>query len=437
VTIVAGDWLVADAGAAPVAGGAVRVDGDRITQVGLAADLVAQFPDDDVVRGGALLPGFVNAHTHLYGVLAHGIPQTVPVTDFWSFLADYWWPRVEDALDQEMIAVATEWAVAEMLRTGTTTFYDILEAPRSLPGSLAAQAEVVERRGARGILSFEATERAGAEIAELGLVENVAMIERGARNGGLVQGAMCFHTTFTCSQSYVRRAFELAAEHGVFCHAHVNEGTHEAEASLERYGKRTLEVYADWGVLSSRFLASQCVQVDEHEQHLLAEHGVRVSHMPLANCEVGGGIAPVPEMLEAGVTVGLGSDGYLNDMFQVMRGAFLLHKGRLRDPQTMPAHLVLELATTGGARALGLDGVVGRLAPGMAADLQLVDLGVPTTPTAANLADQLVLWRSGTDVTDVMVAGRWRVRGGEVLGVDLGGLRARVREQAERLWANA
>jgi cytosine/adenosine deaminase-related metal-dependent hydrolase len=179
------------------------------------------------------------------------------------------------------------------------------------------------------------------------------------------------------------------------------------------------------------------VQVDEREQRLLAEHGVRVSHMPLANCEVGGGIAPVPEMIDAGVTIGLGSDGYLNDMFQVMRGAFLLHKGRLRDPQSMPAHLVLELATSSGARALGLDGVVGRLAPGMAADLQLVDLGVPTTPTVANLADQLVLWRSGTDVTDVMVAGTWRVRRGEVLGVDLGQLRAKVRAQAERLWANA
>jgi cytosine/adenosine deaminase-related metal-dependent hydrolase len=296
---------------------------------------------------------------------------------------------------------------------------------------------VVDRLGARGILSFEATERAGAEIAELGLAENVAMIERGARGDGLVQGAMCFHTTFTCSEGYVRRAFEMAAEHDVFCHAHVNEGTHEAEASIERYGKRTLEVYADWGVLSPRFLASQCVQVDEREQRLLAEHGVRVSHMPLANCEVGGGIAPVPEMIDAGVTIGLGSDGYLNDMFQVMRGAFLLHKGRLRDPQAMPAHLVLELATSSGARALGLDGVVGRLAPGMAADLQLVDLGVPTTPTVANLADQLVLWRSGTDVTDVMVAGTWRVRRGEVLGVDLGQLRAKVRAQAERLWANA
>jgi cytosine/adenosine deaminase-related metal-dependent hydrolase len=438
MTVVAADWAVLEPGAEPLAGGAVRVEGPVVTDVGTRAELVARYPGDDVVGGGVLLPGFVNAHTHLYGVLAHGIPQTVPVTDFWSFLADYWWPRVEDALDPEMIVTATEWAVAEMLRTGTTTFYDILEAPNALPGVLVAQAEVVERLGARAILSFEATERAGEATAAAGLAENVAMIGHGrSRPSRLVRGAMCFHTTFTCSEGYVRRAVELAAAHDVFCHAHVNEGTHEAEAALERYGRRTLEVYDGWGVLSDRFLASQCVQLSGPERALLAERGVRVSHMPLANCEVGGGIAPVPEMLAEGVTVALGSDGYLNDMFQVMRGAFLIHKGRLCDPQTMPAHTVFEMATAGGARALGLGEQVGRLRVGAQADLQLVDLGVPTPPTAHNLYDQLVLWRSGSDVTDVMVAGSWRVRGGEVDGVDLGRLRARVREQAERLWANA
>lgn len=438
MTVVAADWAVLEPGADPVAGGAVRVEGSVVTGIGTRAELVARHPGDDVVDGGVLLPGFVNAHTHLYGVLAHGIPQTVAVTDFWSFLADYWWPRVEDALDPEMIVTATEWAVAEMLRTGTTTFYDILEAPNALPGVLVAQAEVVERLGARGVLSFEATQRAGEAIAAAGLDENVAMIEHGrAHPHLLVRGAMCFHTSFTCSEGYVRRAVELAAAHDVFCHAHVNEGTHEAEAALERYGRRTLEVYDDWGVLSDRFLASQCVQLSASERALLAERGVRVSHMPLANCEVGGGIAPVPEMLADGVTVALGSDGYLNDMFQVMRGAFLIHKGRLCDPQTMPARTVFEMATAGGARALGLDVQIGRLSVGAQADLQLVELGVPTPPTAHNLYDQLVLWRSGSDVTDVMVAGRWRVRGGEVDGVDLGRLRAQVREQAERLWANA
>jgi cytosine/adenosine deaminase-related metal-dependent hydrolase len=156
--------------------------------------------------------------------------------------------------------------------------------------------------------------------------------------------------------------------------------------------------------------------------------------MPLANCEVGGGIAPVPELLSAGVTVGLGSDGYLNDMFQVMRGAFLLHKGRLCDPQTMPARTVLALATSGGAHALGLHQSVGVLRADHFADLQLVDLSVPTPTKAHNVYDQLVLWRSGNDVTDVMVGGQWRVRKGELLGVDLDRLRAKVREQAVRLW---
>ena len=438
MSIVAGRWAILDPGSDPVRDAAVRIEEGLIAEVGTRASLIARHPQLPVVDGDLLLPGFVNAHTHLYGVLAHGFPQPAAVTDFWSFLVDYWWPRVEDSLDQEMIATATEWAVAEMLRTGTTTFYDILEAPRSLPGVLAEQAEVVERMGARGILSFEATERAGPQIAALGLAENVAMIGRGrAGVAGLVTGAMCFHTTFTCSEPYIRRAFDLAADLGVFCHAHVNEGTYEAQATLADHGMRTVELYADWGVLSDRFLASQCVQLSERERDLLAGHDVRVSHMPLANCEVGGGIAPMPELLAAGVTVGLGSDGYLNDMFQVMRGAFLIHKGRMCDPQVMPARMVVSMATTGGARALGLDQRVGRLVTGFAADLQLVDLSLPTAPTAHNLYEQLVLWRSGTDVTDVMVAGSWRMRDRELIGVDLARLRARVREQAERLWTSA
>ena len=178
------------------------------------------------------------------------------------------------------------------------------------------------------------------------------------------------------------------------------------------------------------------MQVSAIEQRLLAERGVRIAHMPLANCEVGGGFAPIPELLDAGATIGLGSDGYINDFFAVMRGAFLVHKARRQDPGVMPADRVLHMATAGGAAALGLDGV-GRLEPGWSADLQLVDTGLPTPLTEHNLAEQLVLWRNHRDVTDVMVAGRWRVRDGELLDTDLGLLRARTREQADRLWARA
>lgn len=431
------DWLVSSAATLPQPGWGVRVVGGLVDAVGSHDDLRATYPTDEVVSGAGrvLLPGFVNAHVHLYGVLAHGIPLDHPPDGFWSFLADFWWPKVEDALDHDMIRAAADWVCAEMLRSGTTTFYDILEAPHALPDALLVEKEVVEKRGLRGLLSFEATERAGPQIAERGLIENVALIEA-CRDSELVSGLMCFHTTFTCGESYIRRAFELAGDLGVLTHAHCNEGVHEGAWCEAHLGMRTLEFYDRIGVTGPGFLASQCVQLSDREREIIAATGMKVSHMPLANCEVGGGIAPVPELLAAGVTVGLGSDGYVNDFYEVMRGAFLLHKARLLDPAAMPAAKVLELATEGGATALGLDRV-GRLEPGWAADLQLVDARFPTPLTAHNLLEQVVLWRNHTHVTDVMVAGHWRVRSGEVLGADLEQMRARTHEQATRLWAGA
>jgi cytosine/adenosine deaminase-related metal-dependent hydrolase len=180
-------------------------------------------------------------------------------------------------------------------------------------------------------------------------------------------------------------------------------------------------------------LASQCVQITPAEVEIIARRGVRVTHMPLSNCEVGGGIAPVPDLVAAGATVGLGSDSYISDFFEVMRGAFLIHKAYRQDTGVMPAHLVWRLATEGGAKAIGLERV-GRLAPGWQADLQLIDAIFPTPATVGNLYDQLLLYRNHAHVRAVMIAGQVRVRDGVVLGADEAALRARVHRAAERLW---
>ncbi len=441
--LILADWAVPSSELGPQRSWGVAVEGGRVGAVGPHAELKAAYPDAEVVdaSGQILLPGFVNAHVHLYGTLAHGIPVDEAPSNFWSFLEDYWWPKVEDALDIDMIVAATDYVCAEMLRSGITSFYDILEAPNALPDALLAQKEVVERRGQRGLLSFEATERAGAAIARAGLAENLRLIdasqaEATAGGTGLVGGLMCWHTTFTCSDDYIREAFALAAERGVLSHAHMNEGVHEGNWCAERTGHRTALHYDTLGVAGPQFLASQCVQIDEAELAIIAERGIKVTHMPLANCEVGGGFAPIPELLDAGVTVGLGSDGYINDFFAVMRGAFLVHKARLQDPGVMPASTVLALATEGGAAALGLEDV-GQLKPGFVADLQLVDAEFPTPLTEHNLIEQVVLWRNHQHVSSVMVDGRWRVRNGEVLDADLGALRAATNEQARRLWRTA
>lgn len=438
MTLILGDWLITSARETPRPGWGVRVTGATVDAVDTHAALRARFPDDPVIdaAGHVVAPGFVNAHVHLYGVLAHGIPLAKAPADFWGFLNDFWWPLVEDALDHEMIAAATDWVCAEMVRSGITTFYDILEAPYALPDALLAQKAVVDRRGLRGILSFEATERVSRENGQLGLRENDRFIEHCQREGGLTQGLMCFHTTFTCSADFIRQAFELGAARGVLTHCHCNEGVHEPNYALEHFGVRTLEYYDALGVTGPGMMASQCVQLSERERAIIADTGIRVTHMPLSNCEVGGGIAPIPQQMAAGVTLGLGSDGYVNDFFEVMRGAFLIHKAAHLNPQVMPADQVWYLATEGGARALALDRV-GRLEPGWAADIQIIDAAFPTPASDHNLYDQLVLWRNHTHVRDVMVAGAWRVRAGVVLDADLGAMRARVHDNARRMWAKA
>jgi len=435
-TLILPDWLIADTHAAPLPGWGVRVAGDQIADVGTHAELRARYPRAEVwqASGQALAPGFVNAHTHLYGVLAHGLPLDKAPSGFWPFLMDFWWPLVEDRLDHELICAATDLRCADMLQSGVTTFYDCTEAPHALPGVLSAQAEVVRRRGMRAFLSFEATERVSAENGQMGLRENADFIDSSRRAGGLVSGLMCFHTTFSCSASFIRQAFALAAERDALTHMHVSEGEHEPAYALEHFGLRPLTYYDRLGVAGPEMLASQCVQVDAAEIALMAERGVRVSHMPLSNCEVGGGIAPVPEMLARGVTVGLGTDGYIDDFYEVMRGAFLIHKAYQRDPRVMPAQTVWQLATEGGARALKLE-KVGRLAPGWQADLQLISLDtLPTPPAEHNLYEQLLLYRNRSHVRATLVAGEPRVKDGQVLGADRAALVAHTREAAARLW---
>lgn len=437
------DWLITTPTEPPRRGWGVRIVADRIADVAPHAALRARYPADAAweATGQVLAPGFVNAHTHLYGVLAHGIPLTQAPAGFWPFLEEFWWPRVEDALDHAMLRAATDLRCAQLLQSGVTTFYDCLEAPHALPGCLEVEAEVVQRRGNRAILSFEATERVSPANGQWGLQENINFIRRCRTpisdpqlSTPLLSGLVCFHTTFTCSADFIRRAFALAREQGALVHAHVSEGTYEPQHNLARHGVRTLLYYDQLGVLGPDFLASQCVQLDAAEVALLAARGVKVSHMPLSNCEVGGGIAPLPELVAAGVTVGLGSDGYVDDFFEVMRGAFLMHKATHLDPQVMPAPLVWYLATEGGARALGLV-QVGRLEPGWQADLQLIDATLPTPLAEHNLYDQLLLYRNARDVRAVWVAGRPRVQAGEVLDADLPALIAHAHEAAERLWA--
>jgi cytosine/adenosine deaminase-related metal-dependent hydrolase len=429
------EWLIVSAREPPRRGWGVRVEADSISEVGTNQDLRKKHPDDRVLdaAGQILSPGFVNTHTHLYGVLAHGIPLAKAPDGFWPFLKDFWWPLVEDRIDHEMIRAAADWQCRQMLKSGVTSFYDCLEAPHALPGCLEVEAEVVARYGQRALLSFEATQRVSQSNGLLGLQENYEFVTGRRQPGGLVQGLMCYHTTFTCSSGFILRAFEMAGELGCLVHMHCSEGTYEPQFSLEHFGMRPIQYYDQLGVLGPNMLASQCVQLDESEVSLLASRGVHVSHMPLSNCEVGGGIAPVPQLVAAGVTPGLGSDSYIDNFFEVMRAAFLIHKANGLDPRLMPANLVYFMATEGGARALNL-AHVGRLQTGWKADLQLIDADFPTPAGEWNLYDQIILYRNPEHVRLVMINGEIQLEDGHLPAGSDESARRNLSGQAGRLW---
>jgi cytosine/adenosine deaminase-related metal-dependent hydrolase len=435
IVLILGQFLWADTTQPPQAGSGLAVAGGRIVATGPHAELRRRFPVAQAIDASdcVITPAFTNAHHHMYGVLAHGIPLDEAPAGFWPFLEDFWWPRVEDRLDHELIAAATDWACLEMVRSGVTTFYDCLEAPSALPGALEVEAEVVRRWGLRGVLSFEATQRVSDENGELGLRENAEFFDASQARGEPVSGMICFHTTFTCSEAFIRHAFALASERGARVHMHLSEGTYEPQYCLEQYGQRPVNYYDQMGVLGPHVLASQAVQVDAGEIELLARRGVHVSHQPLSNCEVGGGFAPVPEMLAAGVNVALGTDGYVNNFFEVMRAAALIPKARLLDPTTMPAAEVWTMATRNGARALGFEDL-GALTPGKQADLLLLRADLPTPLAAHNAADQLLLWRNPAHLRGVMSAGRWLLWEGQVVDQDPEAIRQRVSAAAARLW---
>jgi len=431
-TIIKGGYLLEPDGLRKDWG--VRIEGETITEVGPNHQLTVTGGNRVVeVPERLIAPGFINGHTHMYGVLSHGITMETGVSEFSSFLEDFWWPLVENRIDHDLVEKTTRWACVEMIRSGITTFLDVLEGPNSIPGALEIEAGVVKEAGLRGILSFEACQRISKENGQLGLKENSAFVDKYNHPGNLIQGLISVHTLFTADRNYLVQAKRLADELGCDIHMHLSESVFEPNWSLEKYGKRPVVVYDEMNYLGPNVLASQGVQLEPDEIAILAERGVRLVHMPLSNCEVGGGIAPVPALLAKGIPVGLGTDGYINNFFEVMRGAFLLQKAKHQDPMIMPAGDVYRMATTMGARAIGRRDI-GQLEPGSKADLITINLDTPTPINSHNIYEQLILFRNPVDVVDLMANGTFLMRDRELLTIDEGKTRFEIREAAQRFW---
>jgi putative selenium metabolism protein SsnA len=297
--------------------------------------------------------------------------------------------------------------------------------------------------GIRANLCFEVTDRDGAEKRNEGLRENErfagwAAAERGAsgRAGGLLTASVGLHASFTLEEETVERAVGIANEHGLGCHVHVAEDRADVDDSVARSGVRVVERLESLGVLGPKTVAAHCVHIDERETAVLRETRTCVAHNPQSNMNNAVGCAAVPTLLDAGVLVGLGTDGFSASMFDEAKVANLIHRHEARDPRVghdVARRLLLQGNPEIASRLF--DRPLGRLEPGAAADVIVLDYTAPTPFVEGNFAGHLVFGLTGWMVETVIVGGRVVMRDRKLQTVDADEVAAEARERARALWA--
>ena len=390
--------------------GSVAIEGDKIAAVGEEVKEKADVVID--ARGKVVLPGLINAHTHLSMTLLRGVADDMPLMEW---LETKIWP-IEKNLRAEDCYAGALLGCLEMIKSGTTCFADQYFYMEHV-------AKAVEEAGIRGVLSYGIIELGDPKRRESELREGEKLVKSWhGKAGGRVLTMFGPHAPYTCSPECLIEVKELARKHKVGIHTHLSESKDEVKRITEKYGKRPVEHLDSIGFLGPEVLAAHCVWLTEHEIKVLREKGVKPVHNPVSNMKTGCGVAPVPEMLAAGIPVALGTDGAASnntlDMFGEMKFAALLNKAHKLDPVAIPATSALEMATVNGAIALGLQKTLGSLEVGKKADLVLVDLRKPHLTPPHNVISHLVYSSVGSDVDTTIVDGKILMQGREVLTLD-------------------
>jgi 5-methylthioadenosine/S-adenosylhomocysteine deaminase len=360
--------------------------------------------------------------------LFRGLADDLPLDDWLQY---HIWPAEAHFLSSEHVRWGTRLALAELLRSGVTTVADMYFFEDDV-------AEEVKAAGMRGVLAqgiLDTTTPQGLDVdANLAYAE--ALIEKW--NGDdLITPALGPHAPYTVSPELYTRVHALAERHDVLVHTHLAETKTEESQILAKYGVRPVAYLDRAGVLDRRLLAAHCVWLNDDEIALLAERGVGVAHNPRSNLKLASGVAPAPDLVKAGIAVGLGTDGSASNdqlnLFAEIESAALIHKGVRLDPLTMPAQTVMAMATIEGARALHLDHLIGSIEPGKRADLVVIGLEEDNLTPLYSPISHLAYAVHGDDVRAVMIDGRWIVQDRRILTFDDAEARRQVRRIAAEI----
>ena len=430
--VTGGDVLTLDAERRAFSPGAIAVDGDRIVAVGPADAIGARFEAAETIdaTGHVVMPGLINTHTHAPMVLYRGLADDLALQ---AWLERYIFPAEAKTVSPEFVRAGTRLAVLEMIRSGTTTFADMYYFEEEI-------AAATKQAGMRGVLGQTIIQFpvADAKTPADGLARAARFMEAWVGDD-LIVPTVAPHSMYTLDAASLEQSRALADRFGAPLIIHLAETESEVRDAERAHGRSPTAWLESLGLWRGRALAAHAVWVSPDDIATLAARHVGVAHNPESNMKLASGAAPVVAMRAAGVAVGLGTDGAASnndlDMFEAMRQASFLAKLSTRDPQAVGAGDALAMGTIDGARALGLDALIGSLEAGKRADLITVSMSQARQTPRYNLVSHLVYVTRGDDVRDVVVNGRVLMRNRRVLTLDEAAVLDEARAFAARVRA--
>jgi 5-methylthioadenosine/S-adenosylhomocysteine deaminase len=414
--------------------GAMAVKGDTIVAVGPSKEIRSKYeaPQQLDAAGKLILPGLINGHTHIPMTLMRGLKDDVTLDDW---LRKYIFPAEARNVNEEYVRWGSRLALAEMIRSGTTTFADMYYFEDAV-------AEETKAAGLRGLLGetwidFPAPDnKTAAEMAAY-----TEKFLKKWQGDPLIHASVAPHSIYTCSEKTLRDAATLARKYKAPILIHVAEMKKEWSDSLEKNGSTPVQYLDKIGVLGPDVLAAHCIYTDEKDMKILAQHQVGCVHNPSSNMMLASGVAPVVDQRAAGMRVGLGTDGPAgsnNDlnMMEEMDLASKLQKTVKMDPRALGAQGALEMATIEGARALHMEKEIGSLEVGKKADFVVLNLDVPNAVPTYDVYSQIVYALKASEVDTVVAGGRTLLKNGKLLTLDERQAMAKAREYGKKVEAS-
>jgi len=383
--------------------GAVLVQNGRIAEVNTFEEILKKYKDSITVYGNsysALMPGFINTHTHAAMVLFRGIADDIPLK---QWLTEHIWPREAKFLSPEFVYDGTLLACIEMLKSGTTTFNDMYFFTESI--AKAAKDAGVRAVVGQGVLDFPTPSGKGAEDY---LAKAEEFIKKYS-DDEIVVPAVAPHAIYTCSKETLLACKELALKYDAPVHIHLSETFHEVEDCIRRHGLRPVKYLNNIGFLEGKIIAAHCVWMDDEEIEIMASRGIGVSHCIESNLKLSSGIAPVAKMLKKGVKVSMGTDGAASnnnlDLLEEISIAAKVQKGVTADPTVLDVKTCMKMLTVWAAEALGLEKEIGSIEAGNRADLILMNLRKPHLQPVYDIYSTIIYSAKASDIEDVFVNG--------------------------------